>query len=68
MIALDTNVLVRFLVEDDARQTAEAAALIKRVVDADGTLFVSDIVLCETVWVLAGAGEGYTAEPDDRYR
>jgi len=55
MIALDTNVLVRFLVEDDARQTAEAAALIKRVVDADGTLFVSDIVLCETVWVLAGS-------------
>ena len=53
MIALDTNVLVRFLVEDDARQTALAAALIERAIMADESLFVSDIVICETVWVLA---------------
>jgi predicted nucleic-acid-binding protein/bifunctional DNA-binding transcriptional regulator/antitoxin component of YhaV-PrlF toxin-antitoxin module len=52
MIALDTNVLVRFLVEDDAAQASRAAALIEQAI-ADGTaLFISDVVLCETVWVL----------------
>lgn len=53
--ALDTNVLVRFLVEDDATQAAAAAAVVERAVAADEPLFVSDIVLCETVWVLAGS-------------
>lgn len=52
MIALDTNVLVRYLVKDDAKQTALAAALIDRTTAADASLFVSDIVVCETVWVL----------------
>lgn len=55
MIGLDTNVLVRFLVEDDPRQSAAAAALIDRVASRDETLFVSDVALCETVWVLAGS-------------
>lgn len=55
MIALDTNVLVRFLVEDDEDQTAAAAALVDRAIAAGETIFVSDIVLCETVWVLAGS-------------
>jgi predicted nucleic-acid-binding protein len=52
MIALDTNVLVRYLVEDDARQTALAAALIAKAVKRDERLYVADIVVCETVWVL----------------
>lgn len=54
-VALDTNVLVRFLVEDDARQSKAAAALIERAIDAGDALYVSDIVLCETIWVLAGS-------------
>jgi predicted nucleic-acid-binding protein len=53
VIALDTNVLVRYLVEDDAKQTAAAAALIDRVIADDDTLFVSDVVVCETVWVMS---------------
>jgi predicted nucleic-acid-binding protein len=53
VIALDTNVLVRYLVEDDAKQTASAAALINRVIADGDALFVSDIVVCETVWVLS---------------
>jgi predicted nucleic-acid-binding protein len=52
MIALDTNVLVRFLVEDDAVQAAKATALIEQATSDNTTLFISDIVLCETVWVL----------------
>jgi predicted nucleic-acid-binding protein len=53
VIALDTNVLVRYLVEDDKKQTALAAALINRIIAVDDTLFVSDVVVCETVWVLS---------------
>jgi len=52
MIALDTNVLVRFLVEDDKAQAAKATALIERAISDGVTLFISDVVLCETVWVL----------------
>lgn len=55
MIALDTNVLVRFLVEDDEVQTRAAAAVITRAGRADEQLYVSDIVLCEVVWVLSAS-------------
>jgi predicted nucleic-acid-binding protein len=55
MIALDTNVLVRFLVEDDKVQSAKAAKLVERAIARDETLFVSDVVVCETVWVLLSA-------------
>lgn len=62
MKALDTNVLVRFLVEDDAAQSARAAALIEEAVAADERLYVSDVVLCELVWVLGAAYEFRRAE------
>lgn len=55
MIALDTNVLVRYVVEDDAAQTAAAVAMIERAVERDEPLFVPQIVLCELVWVLSHA-------------
>jgi predicted nucleic-acid-binding protein len=55
VIALDTNVLVRFLVEDDEAQSAAAAALIEETLSREEGLFVSDIVMCETVWVLGRA-------------
>ena len=51
MIALDTNVLVRYLVEDDKQQSAEAA----RLIESGESLFVPQIVLCEMVWVLSHA-------------
>jgi predicted nucleic-acid-binding protein len=52
MIGVDTNVLVRYLVEDDAEQTKRADALFRRALAKGETLFVSDVVLCEIVWVL----------------
>ncbi len=55
MIALDTNVLVRFLVEDDKAQSARAAKLVARAVSGDEPLFVPDVAMCETVWVLLAA-------------
>ncbi|WP_085315001.1 PIN domain-containing protein [Derxia lacustris] len=52
MPALDTNVLVRFLVQDDAAQLAAAQRLINRCVQADEPLFVPVTVTLELEWVL----------------
>ncbi len=55
MIALDTNALVRFLVKDDPEQCRRATARIEEAVSADQKIFLSDLVLAETVWVLSRA-------------
>jgi predicted nucleic-acid-binding protein len=47
--ALDTNLLLRLLVQDDPAQAAAAEALIRRQA---GEFFIGDIVLVETVWTL----------------
>jgi predicted nucleic-acid-binding protein len=47
-VAVDTNVLVRYLTWDDLAQ-AKAAA---RVIESGETIAISTIVLCELVWVL----------------
>ena len=52
MIALDTNVLVRILVEDDAEQTARARALVEDLDRSGQRAHVADIVLAEVAWVL----------------
>jgi predicted nucleic-acid-binding protein len=51
------NVLVRFLVEDDEAQAARAVKLVARAVRQGDQLFVADVVLCETVWVLRAGYE-----------
>jgi len=50
MIAVDTNVLLRYLLQDDEEQSRKAALLMT------GTrrILVTDVVLVETVWVLTG--------------
>jgi predicted nucleic-acid-binding protein len=52
MIGFDTNVLVRYLVSDDARQAALAEAEVERARLADDPIFLPAVVLCELVWVL----------------
>ena len=52
MLGVDTNVLVRFLVRDDEAQFEKARKLIKREVAAGSRVFVSQLVLLETEWVL----------------
>lgn len=52
MIALDTNVLVRFVVADDAAQATRARALVDGATERGEVLFVSDVVMCELAWVL----------------
>lgn len=54
MIALDTNVLVRFLVQDDPLQAQLATQIIDQLTD-DAQGFVSREVLIELVWVLERA-------------
>ena len=51
-LGVDTNVLVRFLVRDDEAQFERARKLIKREVAAGRRIFVSQLVLLETEWVL----------------
>jgi predicted nucleic-acid-binding protein len=50
--ALDTNVLVRFLVQDDEVQASQARTIIRRAAGRDEQLLVTDVVACEIVWVL----------------
>lgn len=52
MLGVDTNVLVRFLVQDDEAQFEKARKLIKREVAVGRRIFVSQLVLLETEWVL----------------
>lgn len=54
MIALDTNVIVRFLVQDEAEQSRRATELIEELSPDDPGL-VSREVLLELVWVLERA-------------
>ena len=52
MAALDTNILVRFLVEDDAAQLAAARKLMRKCVNSGEALFVPVTVALELEWVL----------------
>ena len=52
MIGLDTNVLVRYLIQDDARQSAQAKDLIDSL-SVSNKGFVSLVVISELVWVLS---------------
>lgn len=52
MWALDTNVLVRYLTQDDNKQSAAASRFIEEELSASRPGFVSLVTLLETVWVL----------------
>lgn len=52
MKALDTNVLVRYLLRDDARQAEIAGALL-----AAGNVFLPVAVVLELIWVLKSRGK-----------
>ncbi len=54
MIGLDTNVLVRYIAQDEEKQSSRAAQLIESCT-SENPAFVSIVVLVELVWVLMGA-------------
>ncbi len=61
MIGIDTNVLVRYLVRDDPRQTRVTTQVIMKECTRESPGFINRIVLCEPVWVLESA-YGYSKE------
>ena len=52
MIGLDTNVLVRYLVQDDKAQSAAATRLVEKALTSETPGFISLVALVEVVWVL----------------
>ena len=65
MKAIDTNVLVRFLANDDPRQSKAAKEIFRKAELARESLYVSSLVLLETIWVLEsayGIGRGALVE------
>ena len=52
MIGLDTNILVRFLAQDDPIQSPRATEIIERRLTEENPGFVSIVAMVETVWVL----------------
>ena len=53
MIGLDTNVLARYLTQDDVRQAALASRLIENDLTIARPGFISLVVLAELCWVLS---------------
>ena len=52
MIGLDTNVLVRYFAQDDARQAAAAQRLVQSRLTREEPGHVNVVTLAETCWVL----------------
>lgn len=50
MIAVDTNVLLRYLLNDDPIQ----AAIAEKLINGKETVLITDVVLVETIWTLKG--------------
>ncbi len=57
MKGIDTNVLVRYIVQDDPAQSLKATHFIEKTCSEERSVFISGIVLCELVWVLESAYE-----------
>jgi predicted nucleic-acid-binding protein len=55
MIGLETNVLVRYLTQDDPIQSSRATSLIERTLTEEEPGFISIVAMVETVWVLERA-------------
>ncbi|HUY38720.1 MAG TPA: type II toxin-antitoxin system VapC family toxin [Candidatus Binataceae bacterium] len=61
MTGVDTNVLLRYLVQDDPEQARKATRFIAHECSADAPALINRIVMCELVWVLESA-YGYSRE------
>ena len=52
MIGLDSNIVIRYLVQDDKKQSAAATRFIEKSLTTDVPGYINHITLCEIVWVL----------------
>lgn len=57
MKGIDTNVLIRYIVQDDLMQSAKAAHFIEMLASKESPIFITGIIFCELVWVLETAYE-----------
>ena len=55
MIGIDTNVLIRYIVQDDPEQSQKATTFLEEQISKTSPGFISRMVLCEIVWVLKRA-------------
>jgi predicted nucleic-acid-binding protein len=55
MIGLDSNVLVRYLTQDDPSQSRRATQFLEEALRSGETLYLNHAVMCEMNWVLARA-------------
>lgn len=55
MFALDTNVIVRYIAQDDPAQSAVATRIFEDIISDKNHGFITSIALCETLWVLSRA-------------
>ena len=62
MIAVDTNVLVRYITNDDEDQSTLAINLLEKYSRKEKSIFINNIVLCELVWVLSSGYKYKKAE------
>jgi len=61
VIGLDTNILIRYLTQDDRAQSAKATEILEHRLTQNNPGFVSVVAMVETVWVLDRA-YGLTAQ------
>ncbi len=61
MIGLDTNVLVRYIAQDDVNQSQQATQLIESL-SAESPGFVTLVSVVELVWVMQGCYKATKAE------
>jgi predicted nucleic-acid-binding protein len=52
VIGLDTNILLRFIVKDDAAQFELVSNFIRKLRDEGKTMYITDVVLSEIIWTL----------------
>jgi len=50
MIAIDTNVLLRYLIKDDQVQAEKS----QKLINGSQKVLITDVVITETIWVLTG--------------
>jgi predicted nucleic-acid-binding protein len=55
MIGLDTNILIRYLTQDDPLLSPKATALIERDLSPENPGFVGVVTMAEVAWVLASS-------------
>lgn len=52
MIGLDTNVVIRYLVQDDKKQSDLATQFIEKTLTVEEPGYINHVCLCEITWVL----------------